>query len=168
MRRLFATALATFMVASACTSSTPPATSNASGVPAAGTPVAGGRIVQGIDAEITGLQPILSGDGSEVVWGQFYPRLMQNNPDTGILGPALAERVEFSPDGLTVIFHLRKDIKWSDGVPFTGEDYKYSVEATIRAKAPIRKPVFSRVIGFQDTPMARPTASQASSSAPTG
>jgi len=137
------------MVASACTSSTtPPATG--SSAPAAGTPVAGGRMVQGVDTEITGLQPILSGDASEIVWGQFYPRLMQNNPETGILGPALAERVEFSPDGLTVTFHLRKDIKWSDGVPFTGEDYKYSVEATIRAKAPIRKPVFSRVVGFAD------------------
>ena len=151
MRRLFAIALATFMVASACTSSSnPPVTTTASGAPTAGTPVAGGRIVQGISDEITGLQPLLSGDGSEVVWGQFYPRLMQNNPDTGILGPGLAERLEQSADGLTLTFHLRKGVKWSDGAPFTGEDYKYSVEATIRAKAPIRKPVFSRVLGFQD------------------
>ena len=150
MRRLFAIALATFMVASACTSSTPPATGPAASGPAAGAPVAGGRIIQGISDEITGLQPLTSGDGSEVVWGQIYLRLMQNNPDTGVLAPALAERLEQSADGLTLTFHLRKGVKWSDGVPFTGEDYKYSVEATVRAKRPIRKPVFSRVVGFQD------------------
>ena len=151
MRRIFAIALATFIVATACTSSTPPATGTGSGAPAAGSPVAGGRIIYGIADEITGLQPLLSGVGAEeVVWGQLYPRLMQNNPDTGVLGPGLAERLEQSADGLTLTFHLRKDVKWSDGVPFTGEDYKYSVEATIRAKAPIRKPVFSRVVGFQD------------------
>jgi len=151
MRRLFAIALATFMVASACTSSSnPPATATGSGASASGTPVAGGRLIQGISDEITGLQPILSGDASELVWGHFYPRLMQNNPDTGVLGAGLAETWSQSPDGKTVTFNIRKGVKWSDGVAFTGEDYKYSVEATIRAKAPIRKPVFSRVIGFQD------------------
>jgi peptide/nickel transport system substrate-binding protein len=147
MRRVLAVALATFMVAAACTSSTaPPAT----GTGGAGEPSAGGRLIQGISDEITGLQPILSGDSSELVWGHFYPRLMQNNPDTGVLAPGLAERLEQSADGLTLTFHIRKGVKWSDGQPFTGEDYKYSVEATIRAKAPIRKPVFSRVVGFQD------------------
>ncbi|MDQ3400068.1 MAG: hypothetical protein M3470_03605, partial [Chloroflexota bacterium] len=88
MRRIFAIALATFIVATACTSSTPPATGTGSGAPAAGSPVAGGRIIYGIADEITGLQPLLSGVGAdEVVWGQLYPRLMQNNPDTGVLGP---------------------------------------------------------------------------------
>ena len=150
MRRILAVALATFLVASACTSSTPPATNNASGAPAAGTPVAGGRLIQGSTTEVTSLQPLISGDGSEIVWGGIYLRLMQNNPETGVLAPALAERLEQSQDGLTLTFHLRKGILWSDGVPFTGHDYKYSVEATVRAKAPIRKPVFSRVVGFQD------------------
>ncbi|CAN5174353.1 ABC transporter substrate-binding protein [soil metagenome] len=148
MRGLFTIALAIFMVGSACTSSTPPGTATLA--PEAGTAVAGGRIIQGVADEITGLQPILSGDSSELVWGHFYPRLMQNNPDTGVLVPGLAESWSQSPDGKTVTFNLRKNVKWSDGVPFTGEDYKYSVEATVRAKAPIRRPVFSRVVGFQD------------------
>lgn len=159
MRRLFAIALATFMVASACTSSTPPVGATggptasgpaATGAAAAGAPVPGGRIVNGISFELTGFQPITSGDGSEVVWGQIYPRLMQNDPDTGALAPGLAERMDQSPDGLTLTFHIRKGVKWSDGAPFTGEDYKYSAEATVRATKPIRKPVFSRVVGFQE------------------
>jgi len=154
MRQLLAIAFATCIVVSACTtSSSPPAASGSasgSSAPAAGTPVAGGRLIQGTTSEITGLQPLLSGDDSEMVWGQFYPRLMQNNPDTGVLGPGLAESWTQSADGKTVTFNIRKGVKWSDGAPFTGEDYKYSVEATVRAKAPIRKPVFSRVLGFQD------------------
>lgn len=153
MRQLIAIALATFIAATACISSPAPATDTASGAPGApgaGSPVAGGRLIQGVSDELTGFQPITSGDVSEVVWGQIYLRLMQNDPDTGVLGPALAERWELSADGLTLTYFLRKGIKWSDGEPFTGEDYKYSVEATVRAKRPIRKPSFNRIVGFQD------------------
>lgn len=155
MRRLTALALATFVVATACTSSTTPQSSgapsaSAAGSPAAGTPVAGGRLVQGVSAEITGLQPILSGDDSEYVWGHIYLRLMQNDPETGTLAPGLADKWTMSADGLTLTYNVHPGIKWSDGQPFTGEDYKYSVEATVRAKAPIRKPAFGRIVGFQD------------------
>lgn len=153
MRRILATLISIALVASACTSATPTGQTPQGGTgqpQAAGEPQKGGRIVQGTAEEITGLQPILSGDASEIVWGNFYPRLMQNDPATGALAPGLAERLEQSPDGLTLTFYIRKGVKWSDGVPFTGEDYKYSAEATVRAKTPIRKPVFSRVVGFQD------------------
>ncbi len=32
-----------------------------------------------------------------------------------------------SRDGKTITYHLRRDAKWSDGVPFTAEDVKFSV-----------------------------------------
>jgi len=69
MRRLLAVGLAIFLVASACQATTTP---NASGAPGASggtaTAVKGGRLIQGVATEITGLQPILSGDDSEIVW----------------------------------------------------------------------------------------------------
>lgn len=34
-----------------------------------------------------------------------------------------AERVEFSEDGLTLTFHLREGLLWSDGVPLTAMDF---------------------------------------------
>ncbi|THT98097.1 ABC transporter substrate-binding protein [Lampropedia puyangensis] len=40
--------------------------------------------------------------------------------------PVLAESWELAPDGLSLTFHLRKDVKWHDGQPFTSEDVKYS------------------------------------------
>ena len=42
------------------------------------------------------------------------------------LVPALAESYELSDDGLTYIFHLRKDGKWSDGRPITAADFVFS------------------------------------------
>lgn len=39
--------------------------------------------------------------------------------------PAVAERWETSPDGLTYTFHLRRDAKWSDGSPVTAQDFVY-------------------------------------------
>src|SRR5665213_2063459 len=39
--------------------------------------------------------------------------------------PGMAERWETSPDGLTWTFHLR-DTVWSDGVPFTADDFLFA------------------------------------------
>lgn len=40
--------------------------------------------------------------------------------------PALAESWTKSPDGKTYVFKLRKDVKWSDGVPMKAADFVYS------------------------------------------
>lgn len=40
--------------------------------------------------------------------------------------PDLAERWEVSPDGLALTFHLRADVVWHDGAPFTAEDVVWS------------------------------------------
>lgn len=39
--------------------------------------------------------------------------------------PALAEAYEWSDDGLTFTMHLRKGVRWSDGEPYTTEDWKF-------------------------------------------
>ena len=40
--------------------------------------------------------------------------------------PALAESWTKSPDGKTYVFRLRKDVKWTDGVPMKAGDFVYS------------------------------------------
>src|SRR4051794_13573713 len=40
--------------------------------------------------------------------------------------PRMAESWEISPDATTFTFHLRKDIKWHDGTPFTAKDVVYT------------------------------------------
>ena len=37
-----------------------------------------------------------------------------------------AESWEISSDGLTYTFHLRKDLKWSNGDPLKASDYEYA------------------------------------------
>ena len=40
--------------------------------------------------------------------------------------PAIAERWEFSEDGKTLTYYLRKDVFWTDGRPVTAHDFEYS------------------------------------------
>lgn len=48
--------------------------------------------------------------------------------------PDLAESWEVSPDAKVFTFHLRKNVKWHDGVPFTCRDVKYTFEAMQKYK----------------------------------
>ena len=43
------------------------------------------------------------------------------------LVPSLAERWE-QPDPTTYTFHLRQNVRWHDGQPFTGEDVRWAIE----------------------------------------
>ncbi len=43
--------------------------------------------------------------------------------------PDLAERWEVSGDGLTYTFHLRDNVTWHDGEPFTAEDVAFTMRA---------------------------------------
>ncbi|MBW7460194.1 ABC transporter substrate-binding protein, partial [Paenibacillus sepulcri] len=46
--------------------------------------------------------------------------------DQGVPQPALAEGWDVSPDNLTYTFHLRKDLKFSDGTPITSDDVAFT------------------------------------------
>ena len=47
---------------------------------------------------------------------------------------ALAQSVETAPDGKTITFHLRKDVHWSDGKPFTSADALWTFNAVLNNK----------------------------------
>lgn len=48
--------------------------------------------------------------------------------------PRLAKSWTLSKDKLTWTFHLRKDVKWQDGVPFTSADVKYTYDTLMKTK----------------------------------
>lgn len=64
------------------------------------------------------------------VVGNMITPLVEMNPVTNALEPGLAESWEVSADNKVVTIHLR-DVKWSDGKPFTSDDviftFKYFV-----------------------------------------
>jgi len=43
--------------------------------------------------------------------------------------PRLAESWEYDEASMTYTFHLAKNVKWHDGVPFSAEDVKFTIEA---------------------------------------
>jgi len=48
----------------------------------------------------------------------------------------LAELWTRSPDGKTLTFHLRKNVLWHDGKPFTAEDVLFTIDAIRSGKVP--------------------------------
>jgi oligopeptide transport system substrate-binding protein len=55
--------------------------------------------------------------------------------ETGETVPALAESYDVSEDGLTYTFHLRKNLKWSDGTKLTANDFVYSWNRAVSPEA---------------------------------
>lgn len=66
-----------------------------------------------------------------------YSSLVKRNPQNEIVGD-LAERWEVSDDNLTWTFHLRKDVKWHNGEPFTAEDVKATYDRLLNTEKPVR------------------------------
>jgi peptide/nickel transport system substrate-binding protein len=58
----------------------------------------------------------------------IFNKLVTLDVDYNVI-PDLAESWETSPDAKVFTFHLRKNVKWHDGVPFTCKDVKYTFEA---------------------------------------
>jgi peptide/nickel transport system substrate-binding protein len=56
--------------------------------------------------------------------------LVEENPATGEIIPGLAKSWEVDESGTEVTFHLR-DVKWSDGTPFTADDVVFTMEHVV-------------------------------------
>ncbi|MEI0516561.1 peptide ABC transporter substrate-binding protein [Brachyspira murdochii] len=52
----------------------------------------------------------------------------------GLITAGAAERWDISEDGLTYVFHLRTNGKWSDGTPLTANDFVYSWQMAVDPK----------------------------------
>ncbi|HEX9269415.1 MAG TPA: ABC transporter substrate-binding protein, partial [Candidatus Limnocylindria bacterium] len=97
------------------------------------------------------LQPVISTDtASSGVWGEIYVGLTRTNRESGETEPFLAEKYDVSADGKTVTYTLRDGLVWSDGTPFTGDDYKYTVEAVMRSPKTVRKSQVDLITGAKD------------------
>lgn len=151
MRRSLAVLVAVLITATACSQSAAPTPAGSAASAASETPVAGGRLVLGATGDPKTMQPVIATDtGSSLVWGQLYLGLLSRDVKTGAIIGALADTYELSKDGLTLVYSLRDNLVWSDGVPFTGDDYKYTAEAVMRSKKTLRKTTFDNVVGAKD------------------
>ncbi|MCY3951974.1 MAG: ABC transporter substrate-binding protein [bacterium] len=68
---------------------------------------------------------------SSNVLGYLFEGLTETSWLTDEVEPALAESWERSEDGLTWTFHLRRDVTWHDGEPFTALDVDFTFNRII-------------------------------------
>jgi peptide/nickel transport system substrate-binding protein len=62
------------------------------------------------------------------VWNLIWPFLTDMAAKDFSAQPSMAESWSSSSDGLTWTYKMRKDMKWSDGVPMTADDVKYTID----------------------------------------
>lgn len=87
-------------------------------------------------AEPTNLIPFLASDSASAAVSQYlFNGLVKYDDDLDLTGD-LAESWDISPDGLVITFHLRKNVLWHDGVPFTAADVVFTYERIIDPKVP--------------------------------
>ena len=109
-----------------------------------GKPVTGDWLVTHSLSDPELLNPLTSSDsGSSEVNGYIFETLLTRQPRTLALKPYIAlARPEISQDKLTYTFKIRKDVRFQDGRPLTGEDVLFSVKAI---KCPFVNAPFLRV-----------------------
>src|SRR5437660_6748141 len=59
--------------------------------------------------------------------GMIYETLLAYNRLDGSVKPWLAESYSMAPDAKSITFHLRQNVLWSDGQPFTSDDVVFTV-----------------------------------------
>ncbi len=77
------------------------------------------------------LNPVLAGDSSSgEINDLVYNGLVKYDKNLVLTGD-LAQSWEVSDDGKTIIFKLRKNVKWHDGMPFTSSDVVFTYESLV-------------------------------------
>ncbi len=98
-------------------------------------PRQGGTVVIAYSSDIDGVNELVHGSTQPMrhVLEQMFLRLLHEQPDfteqPPTFEPRLAESYEFSDDHLTLTFRLRRNAVWSDGVPITAEDVRWTWQA---------------------------------------
>ncbi|MBF0539741.1 MAG: peptide-binding protein [Nitrospirae bacterium] len=103
----------------------------------------GDTLVEATTAEPSVLIPMLAGDSiSHEVAGLIFNGLVKYAPDLSLTGD-LAQSWDIDgrsvlqrERGLTITFHLRHGVTWTDGVEFTADDVMYGYKTIIDDKTP--------------------------------
>ena len=100
-------------------------------------PRRGGTLLVAISNDIHGINPLISGLDTQTtaVLDRFFLHLFEEQADytehPPTFEPRLVESFEWSSDGTTLDLELRSGVSWSDGVPVTAEDVRWTWQAQI-------------------------------------
>ncbi len=99
-------------------------------------PAYGDTLIEGTIGEPSTLIPMLAGDNaSHSVAGMIFNGLVKYHTDLSVIGD-LAESWDISGDGLVITFHLRKGVRWADGIEFTADDVMFGFNTIRDEKTP--------------------------------
>ena len=102
-------------------------------------------------AEPETFDPALMQENLSIDVGQnFYDALAEFEPNTQKIQGALAESWDVSPDASVYTFHLRKDVKFSNGDPLTSADVVYSYNRVANTKDAPYEFVMRDIKGFTE------------------
>lgn len=92
----------------------------------------GGQLILASTSDPRSFNPIIAKETSTTaITNLIFEGLTRTNGVTIEVEPNLAESWETTEDGLTWIFHLRQDVQWSDGHPFTADDVIFTFQDLI-------------------------------------
>src|SRR3954470_23495874 len=95
----------------------------------------GGQLVGSIRAVPRSFNRLVAREQTAELLSQLmYGRLVRINRATFDLEPWLAETWDAAPDGRSYTLHLRPNVTWSDGVPFTSADVLFTLQAVFDPK----------------------------------
>ena len=96
----------------------------------------GDTFIEASIGEPSNLLPVLASDSaSSDISALVYNGLIRYDKNLNLEGE-LAESWEISEDNLTITFHLRKNVRWHDGAPFTSADVLYTYQLYTDPKTP--------------------------------
>lgn len=101
---------------------------------------------------------LMSESEGGIVARDTFEGLYQYGPTEKEWPAGVAERHEVSEDGKTWTFHLRKDAKWSDGVPVTAHDFEYAWK---RVLDPVTASRYASIMWFLEGAKAYSESSEA-------
>ena len=89
--------------------------------------VRGGTFYASAISDPKGWNAVTSHESSTSQYTSIMMRgLIDIDPNTSAIVPELARSWALSEDGLEIIFHLRRGLRWSDGEPFTADDVLFT------------------------------------------
>ena len=99
-------------------------------------PAYGDAIIEGSIGDASNLIAMLAADSaSHDIASLCYNGLVKYDKDLNLVGD-LAESWDISQDNLTITFHLRKGVKWQDGIEFTADDVMFGYQTIVNPTTP--------------------------------
>src|SRR5215467_1771290 len=94
-------------------------------------------LYQGLSSDPGTFNPIIVTDASSgTAIGDLFEGLVKINPLTTLPEPGLAQSWDIADGGKTIRFHLRNDVKWSDGVRFSARDVLFTMQVIYDPRVP--------------------------------